>query len=120
MGNNPCGCYYEAEDEKMKKQGMECVSCGKTAKKAKLRFQGTVIDGWKCSCGEEYFDPEQAQRILLLNKILTKEYKIKLGQIRSNLIIRIPTELAEALGLHKGENLLIKAEGLKKLHIEAV
>ena len=97
---------------------MECVSCGKIAKKAKLRFQGTKIDGWKCSCGEDYFDPVQAQRILLLNKILTKEYKIKLGQIRSNLIIRIPTELAEALGLQKGENVLLKAEGSNILHIE--
>ena len=97
---------------------MKCVSCGKTAKKAKLRFQGTEIDGWKCPCGEEYFDPEQAQKILLLNKILSKKYKIKLGQIRSNLIIRIPTELAEALALQKGENVSIKAEGLKKLYIE--
>lgn len=103
----------------MKKEGMVCVTCGKKAKSAKLRFQGAEIDGWKCSCGEEYFDPEQAQRILLLNKILAKEYKIKLGQIRSNLIIRIPTELAEALGLNKGESVLLKADGLKKLHIEA-
>ncbi len=105
--------------KKTKKEGMECVACGKIAKKAKLHFQGIEIDGWECRCGEEYFDPEQAERILLLNKILTKEYKTKLGQIRSNLIIRIPTELAEALGLHKGEKVSIKAEGPKKLHIEA-
>jgi hypothetical protein len=103
----------------MKKEGMTCVACGKMAKNAKLRFQGGEIDGWRCPCGEEYFDPEQAQRILLLNKILEKEYRIKLGQIRSNLIIRIPTELAEALGLNKGESVLLKADGLRKLHIEA-
>ncbi|MCK5290477.1 MAG: hypothetical protein KAR39_00470 [Thermoplasmata archaeon] len=102
----------------MKKEGMVCVTCGKTAKTAKLRFQGAEIDGWRCSCGEEYFDPEQAQRILLFNKILTKEYKIKLGQIRSNLIVRIPTELSEVLGLHKGEKVLLRADGEKKLHIE--
>ncbi len=102
----------------MKKEGMVCVTCGKTAKRAKLRFQGAEIDGWRCSCGEEYFDPEQAQRVLLFNKILTKEYKIKLGQIRSNLIVRIPTELAEVLGLHKGEKVLLRADEEKKLHIE--
>jgi CxxC motif-containing protein len=102
----------------MKKKGMVCVTCGKTAKRAKLRFQGAEIDGWRCSCGEEYFDPEQAQRILLFNKILTKEYKVKLGQIRSNLIVRIPTELSEVLGLHKGEKVLLRADGEKKLHIE--
>ncbi len=101
------------------KKGMDCVVCGKIAKEAKLRFQGIEIDGWKCSCGEEYFDPEQAERILLLNKILSKKYESKLGQIRSNLIVRIPTELAEALNLRKGEKILIKAEGSKKLHIEA-
>ncbi|MEE9224270.1 MAG: hypothetical protein V3U51_05940 [Thermoplasmata archaeon] len=94
------------------------MTCGKTAKRAKLRFQGAEIDGWRCSCGEEYFDPEQAQRILLFNKILTKEYRIKLGQIRSNLIVRIPTELSEVLGLHKGEMVLLRADGEKKLHIE--
>ncbi|MEE9116017.1 MAG: AbrB/MazE/SpoVT family DNA-binding domain-containing protein [Thermoplasmata archaeon] len=102
----------------MKKEGMVCVTCGKTAKRAELRFQGAEIDGWRCSCGEEYFDPEQAQRILLFNKILTKEYKIKLGQIRSNLIVRIPTELSEVLGLHKGEKVLLRVDGEKKLHIE--
>ena len=103
-----------------KMEGMKCVVCGKIAKGAKLRFQGIDIDGWKCSCGEEYFDPEQAERILLLNKILTKEYKLKLGQIRSNLIIRLPKEIAEALDLHKGEIISVKAEGLKGLHIEAM
>ena len=104
---------------KKEKTGMDCVVCGKIAKEAKLRFQGIEIDGWKCSCGEEYFDPEQAERILLLNKILSKKYKSKLGQIRSNLIVRIPTELAEALNLRKGEKILIKADESKKLHIEA-
>ena len=98
---------------------MICVSCGKTAKKTKLRFQGIEIDGWKCSCGEEYFDPEQAERILLLNKMIKKEYKVKLSQIRSNLIIRIPKELSEALNFQKGEKVLLKADGMKKLHVES-
>jgi len=102
-----------------RKKGMDCVVCGKIAEEAKLRFQGIEIDGWKCSCGEEYFDPVQAERILLLNKILSKKYDSKLGQIRSNLIVRIPTELADALNLHKGGKISIKAEGSKKLHIEA-
>lgn len=105
---------------KKRKKGMDCVVCGKIAKEVKLHFQGIEIDGWKCSCGEEYFNPEQAERILLLNKILSKKYESKLGQIRSNLIIRIPAELAEALNLRKGEKISIKAEGSKILHIEAV
>ena len=103
----------------MKKEGMICVSCGTTAKKTKLRFQGIQIDGWKCSCGEEYFEPEQAEKILLLNKVIKKEYYIKLSQIRSNLIIRIPKEVAEALNFQKGEKVLLKADGIKKFHVES-
>ena len=81
----------------MKKKGLECAICGKVAKETKLRFQGFEIDGWHCrSCGEDYFDPEQAQKILLLNKIMKKKYEVTIGQVRSNLILRIPKELAEA------------------------
>ena len=103
----------------MKKEGMKCTACGKVAQNATLRFQGITINGWKCACGEEYFNPEQAQRILLLNKILAKKYEVKLGKIRSNLIIRIPSELAEALDLHKGEKIAIKAEDMNTLLVEA-
>ncbi len=104
----------------MKKKGMECSTCGKSAHEANLKFQGFEIKGWHCnSCGEDYFNPEQAQKILLLNKIMKKKYEVTVGQMRSNLIIRIPTELAEALGLHKGEKVKIKADGIHKFHVEA-
>lgn len=101
----------------MPKSGLDCISCGKIAKEAKLRFQGYDVKGWKCSCGEIYYEPEDAQRILLMNKILKKQYEVKIGQIRSNLIIRIPTELSKAMGLHKGEKVKIKAEDLHSLHV---
>ena len=99
--------------------GLKCTSCGKTAKAAKLRFQGRDINGWRCSCGEEFFDPDEAQKILIFNKILKKRYEVKIGKIRSNLIIRIPTELADALTLQKGEKVTIKVDDINKFHIEA-
>ncbi len=74
--------------------------------------------GWKCSCGEEYFNPDEAQKILLLNKILKKQFEVKIGKIRSNLIIRIPTELAQALGLEKGEKVTIKADNMNRFHVK--
>ncbi len=48
---------------------MKCI-CGKTARYVRhLRLNNYDIDGWKCdSCGEIYFNPEKAERILLLNK----------------------------------------------------
>ena len=101
----------------MPNNGMECINCGKIAKPSKLRFQGKDINGWKCSCGEEFFDPEEAQRILLLNKILKKRFEVTIGKIRSNLIIRIPTELAQALSLQKGEKVTIKVDDVKRFHV---
>jgi AbrB family looped-hinge helix DNA binding protein len=97
--------------------GMKCVKCGKTAKPASLRFQGQSIGGWKCKCGEEYFNPEQAQRILLLNKIRKEAFRVKVGKVRSNLIVRIPKSVAEALGLKSGEEVTLKIEGKEDITI---
>jgi len=57
---------------------MKCHKCGKMMKYLKgMKFNEYSIDGWKCSCGEIYYDPEQAQKVLLLNK-LKKEEKLEL------------------------------------------
>jgi len=87
-------------------KGMKC-KCGKTAKPVKhLKFNGYDIDGWKCeSCGETYYDPVKAEKILLLNKLKKHVFHLKLSQVKSNLILRIPKEVSEALGLRKGEKI---------------
>jgi AbrB family looped-hinge helix DNA binding protein len=102
---------YSRKGGKDMTEGMKCVKCGKTARPAKLRFQGQPIDGWKCKCGESYFDPAQAQRILLLNKIKKEAFRVKVGKVRSNLIVRIPKKIAEALGLESGEEVTLKVDG---------
>jgi hypothetical protein len=38
------------------------------AKPAKIEFRDKVLDGWKCSCGQEYLNPVQAQKLLAKNK----------------------------------------------------
>ncbi|RJQ22467.1 hypothetical protein C4580_00230 [Candidatus Woesearchaeota archaeon] len=85
------------------KKGLKCV-CGKEAKpKANLRFNGFKIAGWVCaSCGERYYEPAQAQRILLLNKLMKERFRLTLSQVRSNLVLRIPKEVGVALKLKKG------------------
>lgn len=75
-----------------------------------MKFNEYKIDGWKCSCGEIYYSPEQAQKILLLNKLKKEVIRAKLGKIRSNLILRLPKDLENALNLEKGESVLIKVE----------
>ena len=84
-------------------EGMKCVTCGRVAKPARLRFQGNEVSGWKCKCGEEYFDPEDAERILLLNKLRKQKISVKVGQVKSNIILRIPKAMAEALRMKKGD-----------------
>ena len=98
-------------------KGLKCIKCGNIAKESKLTFQGFEIDGWKCKCGEEYFDPIQAEKILLLNKIKNMQFKLKVGQIKSNLIIRIPKEAQKALGLEKGEEIILKVASDKKMEL---
>ena len=75
-----------------------------------LKFNEYKVDGWVCPCGEVYYNPEQAQKILLLNKLKKKAIRAKLGRIRSNLIVRVPKDVETALGLEKGEEVLIKVE----------
>lgn len=87
----------------MAKKGLRCVSCGRMAAPAKFRFQGHALGGWKCRCGEEYFDSGQAQRILALNKLMMEAVSAKLGRIRSNLILRVPKLVEQALGLSAGK-----------------
>jgi len=76
-----------------------------------IEFNEYKIDGWKCSCGEVYYNPEQAQKILLLNKLKKKVIRARLGKIRSNLILRLPKDIETALDLEKGEEVLLKVEG---------
>ena len=76
-----------------------------------MKFNEYTIEGWKCSCGEIYYDPEQAQKILVLNKLKKEAIRAKLGKIRSNLIVRLPKDLEYALNLEKGKDVFIKVEG---------
>jgi len=90
---------------------MKCHKCGKSMVFVKgINFNEYKIGGWKCSCGEIYYEPEQAQKILLLNKLKKETIRAKLGKIRSNLIVRLPKDLENALSLQKGEDVLIKVE----------
>jgi len=47
---------------------MICL-CGNIAKYSKnLKFNNQKIDGWKCDCGNEYYNPFTVETILLMNK----------------------------------------------------
>ncbi len=91
---------------------MKCYKCGKQMKYLKrMNFNGHKVDGCKCSCGETYIDPDDAQRVLLLNKLKKEQIRAKLGKVRSNLILRLPIGIEHALSLKQGEEVLISIEG---------
>lgn len=76
-----------------------------------MKFNDSAIDGWTCGCGETYFDPEQAERVLLLNKLKKEKFTAKLGKIQSNLILRLPKTIEDVLDFHKGEEVEIQIDG---------
>ncbi|MBU2561330.1 MAG: AbrB/MazE/SpoVT family DNA-binding domain-containing protein [Nanoarchaeota archaeon] len=86
---------------------VRCYKCGRKMKYIRgLKFNQYAVDGWKCGdCGEVYYDADQAQRILLLNKLKKQKFRLKLNQVRSNLILRIPKEVGEAMGLRNGSEI---------------
>ena len=96
--------------------GMKCA-CGKIARYSNnLKFNGYKIDGQKCKyCNESYYNPEKAEKILLLNKLKKTKYLLKLGQIKSNLIVRIPKDISCALNLQKGAEVELKLKDKDKI-----
>lgn len=99
-------------------KGMKCV-CGKIAEyKPNLKFNQFDIDGWVCSCGEIFYNPEKAEKILLINKLKKAKYNLILGQSKSNLILRIPKEVGEVLELSKGDEVGLGLLSKNKLVIE--
>ena len=97
---------------------MKCNNCEKNMEYIKsLPFNESKIDGFKCkSCGQIFFDPEQAQNILLLNKLKKEKFKAKLGRVKSNLILRLPKDIEAALNFQKGEEVVLKIEN-KELRV---
>lgn len=92
---------------------MKCLNCNERMEyRENLKFNQYRLSGWKCaSCGEIYFNPEEAEKILLLNKLKKQVIRAKLGRIRSNLILRLPKDIEEVLNLKKGKEVSMRVEG---------
>lgn len=99
----------------IKMKGMKCA-CGKIAQyKEHLKFNNYDIDGWECSCGEIYYNPEKVEKILLLNKLQKMRYHLKLSRVKSNLILRIPKEVSDVLELEGGDEVELGLKGAREI-----
>jgi len=94
-------------------------TCGEKAmSRKKFTIEGVEVRGWECKhCNETALHSEDAQKVLVLNK-LKKGIPVKVGELGESLIIRFPKELAEYYKIEKGENLILKAESEKKIEID--
>jgi DNA-directed RNA polymerase subunit RPC12/RpoP len=94
---------------------MKCFKCGRKMLLLKdMPFNEYKIDGYRCEpCKEVFFDPEQAQKVLLINQVKKERFKAKLGRIKSNLILRLPKDIETALNFQQGEEVILTVGELK-------
>jgi len=86
--------------------------------KKDISFNQYKISGWICkSCGEIYFDADEAQRILVLNKLKNKSFKLSLNKVKSNLILRIPKEISEVMNLETKKKVNLKLINKEEMKI---
>jgi YgiT-type zinc finger domain-containing protein len=99
----------------------KCSVCGTKMEKEKVkvefRGQSIEVDGIRCGkCGEVLLDPEQSQRLLLLNKLYTG-IEAKVGSLGKSLMVRIPADVKKFLEIGKGDKLVFTTDG-KRLVLE--
>jgi hypothetical protein len=99
------------------RKGMRC-DCGGLARPSHTKVDGYKIRSWKCPrCDEEYLDSGDAEFVLLAKKMKRKPITAKVGILGDSFIVRIPRDLAEFLGLKKGDNARITLTGPRQIQI---
>lgn len=96
----------------------KCTKCNSLMKKKNFTIEGTNVRGWECvKCKDAVIHPEDAQKMLLLNK-LKRGFSVKIGELGKSLIVRIPKEVANLYKLSKGEKITMKAESDNSIELE--
>ncbi len=75
-------------------------TCGKKMRPAKLSLHGFQVDGYKCGCGEETFDPRDVEKIRQ-----AVNGKVKARTVANSLVITLPRPLAEIAKIKAGDPL---------------
>jgi transposase-like protein len=77
---------------------------------------------WVCNhCGESFTDENTTQTIIDRAKqkgIWGLGKKVKVVKSGNSLVVRIPKEIADFMGLEKGQELFIRPEGKSKITVE--
>lgn len=95
-----------------------CQACGGKMRKEIIQIEGMEVRTWKCvKCGETDLHPDDAQKMLVFNKI-KHGIPVKIGTLGESLIMRFPKEVAEFYKISKGGEVVIKADNTKKLKLD--
>ncbi len=95
-----------------------CQACSGKMRKETMQIEGMEVRAWKCiKCGETDLHPEDAQKMLVFNKI-KHGIPVKIGTLGESLIMRFPKEVAEFYKISKGEEVILKAENKNKLGLD--
>jgi hypothetical protein len=87
-------------------------------RKNTILVEGIQIRSWKCNkCKEIILHPDDAQKMLIFNKI-KKGIPVKVGSLGESLIIRFPKEVANFYKITKGGEVTLKAENSRKLELD--
>ncbi len=105
---------------------MKCPICDESLerKNAPYSIGGAKLGTFEadvCSCGEVFFTEKSSDAIDRKAKesgLWGLEKKGKVGYSGNSLIVRVPKKLAEFMNLKKGEDILIRPEGKRRLVIE--
>ncbi len=106
----------------------KCPMCGEgtlTRRKVDERMFGVDLGefpAWVCnSCGESFTDENATLAIIDSAKrkgIWGLGKKVKVVKSGNSLVVRIPKEIADYMGLEKGQELFIRPEGKSKITVE--
>ena len=83
-----------------------------------MQIEGFKVRCWECiKCKETLLHPEDAQKMLVFNK-LRRGLSVKIGKLGSSLIIRFPKEVIDFYNVSKGEKITLKVGNKKNLEME--
>jgi hypothetical protein len=115
VADNPCGS--DEMKRNLSKEKIKC-QCGKWTEPKEFNIDGFKMRGSECSsCGETYFNPEDANQALIYNKIKNEVLTGKVAKSGNSIVVRLPKRLVEALNLTAGETVTISFENPKTVKL---
>jgi ribosomal protein S27AE len=98
-----------------KGERVDCT-CGTRTVPKYFKMEGLKVRGSECpKCGEIYFNSEDANRLLIFNKIRHEIMSGKVTKAGNSYVLRLPKKLVDALGLTVGSELEISLDSPTKI-----